>query len=233
MSTKIKISSDTLQILKLASQINSSIKFESGNIIRTRAENNSVLLEAEVAEEFPETFAIYELNRFLGVLNLPNMKDAELEFTESDKVIIKSGRSKVNYYFTAVEFVEDPDRPIYGKPIPVLDEVVNVKLNQQTIEHILKAASTLNHKILEFRVENSNLSIAATTPEVESSNDMVIDFGDVESDDGVYRVKLEYIKLIPGNWDVSVQIRPTDRKGMCKFTHENGHIIECVALEDL
>ena len=62
----MKLSENTLAILKNFSGINNSILVKSGNKLRTISVAKNILAEAEIIEEFPKNFAIYDLSKFLN-----------------------------------------------------------------------------------------------------------------------------------------------------------------------
>ena len=74
----MKLSDNTLNLLKNFSSINPSLLFKQGNSLRTMSVAKNILAEVEITEEFPNDFAIYDLNQFLNTLNLH--KDPELDF---------------------------------------------------------------------------------------------------------------------------------------------------------
>ena len=74
----MKLSKHTLNMLKNFSDINMSIEIKKGNVLRTVSVQKNILAQAELEDEFPKDFAIYELNRFLGAVSL--FDDPELEF---------------------------------------------------------------------------------------------------------------------------------------------------------
>ena len=75
----MQISKRTLGILKNFATINQSILIEEGNTIETISNIKDVYAKVEVDETFPVTFAIYDLNEFMGVVSLFDA-DAEFEF---------------------------------------------------------------------------------------------------------------------------------------------------------
>ena len=67
----MKLSDNTLTILKNFAGINNSILVKKGNKLRTISVAKNILAEAEITpEEFPRDFAIYDLNQFLNFLSL-------------------------------------------------------------------------------------------------------------------------------------------------------------------
>ena len=86
----MKISEQTIEILKNFATVNPSIAFKAGNKIRTVSEQKNILAVATVAETFPKDFAIYELNQFLGLASL--FEDGEFDFGEKS-VTLNDGSS--------------------------------------------------------------------------------------------------------------------------------------------
>ena len=64
----MKLSENTITILKNFSGINQSILVKKGNKLRTISIAKNILSEAEISENFPRDFAIYDLNQFLNCL---------------------------------------------------------------------------------------------------------------------------------------------------------------------
>ena len=64
----MKISTETLNILKNFSTINSSLVVKQGNTIRTISPAKNILSKFECPENFVNDFAVYDLNEFLGGL---------------------------------------------------------------------------------------------------------------------------------------------------------------------
>ena len=66
----MKLSEKTVNLLKNFAGINQSILFKKGNKLRTMSVMKNILAEAEVEEEFPKDFAIYDLVQFLNGVSL-------------------------------------------------------------------------------------------------------------------------------------------------------------------
>ena len=77
----MKLSDNALAILKNFAGINNSILVKEGNKLRTISVAKNILAEAEIKEEFPRDFAIYDLNQFLNGLSLH--QDPDLDFQQS------------------------------------------------------------------------------------------------------------------------------------------------------
>ena len=85
----VKISEPTINILKNYAAINSNLFVsEAGSVLATISPVKNVAAEATVAEHFPQSFGIWDLNKFLSVLSI--FEEPELDFHEKH-VTIRSG----------------------------------------------------------------------------------------------------------------------------------------------
>ena len=90
----MKLTNETLAVLKNFANINPGIEFKKGKSLTTISSTKTVLAKASVKDEFTDDFCIYDLNQFLSVHSLN--KDVELEF-DSLNVIFKNKHSKIKY----------------------------------------------------------------------------------------------------------------------------------------
>lgn len=222
----VKLSSETLAILKIASTINKSLGFKKGSEIKTVSATGAIVMEASIQESFPSDFAIYELNKLLGVLALPAFKDAELVFEDGvdTHLIVKAGSSKIKYFYTAEDFVQHPGKTIQ---LPKVD--VEFTLQRDILENFEKAAAALGHKFIKFKVEDKNLFLIATDPSQDTSNDYIVDMGANEADNFEASIKLENLKLVPG--DFKLQLLKMGSKGISRWEHLTRKITTFIGLE--
>ena len=75
----MKLSEKTVNLLKNFASINQSIAFKKGNTLRTMSVMKNILAEAEIEEEFPKDFAIYDLVQFLNGISLHD--NAQIDFS--------------------------------------------------------------------------------------------------------------------------------------------------------
>lgn len=226
MTKVVKLSPETLAILKIASTINKSLAFKAGSEIKTVSATGAIVMEAAITETFPADFAVYELNKLLGVLALPAFKDAELVFEDDvdTHLTIKAGASKIKYYYTPEDFAQHPGKTIV---LPKVD--VEFNLQKDTLENFEKAAAALGHKFIKFKVEGKKLFLIATTPELDTSNDYIVEMGDNNGDDFEASIKLENLKLVAG--DFTVQLLKMGGRGISKWAHLTRKITTFIGLE--
>ena len=87
--TRMKLSDNTLSLLKNFSSINQSILFKKGNTLRTISVMKNILAEATVTEDFAKDFGVYDLNQFLKVwvfTPVPNLTSVMMVMLLSVKV---------------------------------------------------------------------------------------------------------------------------------------------------
>ena len=70
----MKLSKETVDVLKNFASINSGIEFKTGNKISTISSSKTVLAKATLKDDFPHDFCVYDLNQFLSVYFLNNLK---------------------------------------------------------------------------------------------------------------------------------------------------------------
>ena len=102
----MKLSDDSLTILKNFAGINNSILVKQGNKLRTISVAKNILAEAQIVEEFPRNFAIYDLNQFLNGLSLH--QDPELDFSNDSHMVIREGKRRVKYFFADPNVIISP-----------------------------------------------------------------------------------------------------------------------------
>ena len=147
----MKVSERTTNLLKNYANINQSIEFREGKILKTVSPLNTILASVEVEEEFVKSFPIYELNRFLGTLSLFN--DPELNFDENGVSITDDKHSAIYRYCGSSSMFQTPPE----KNISFPDPEVQFELSHQQFKTTINAANTLG--LPEVVVESNNEDI--------------------------------------------------------------------------
>ena len=147
----MKVSDRTTNLLKNYANINQSIEFREGKLLKTVSPLNTILASVEVEEEFPKTFPIYELNRFLGTLSLFN--DPELNFDENGVSITDDKHSAIYRYCGSSSMFQTPP----DKDITFPDAEVEFELSLEQFKTTINAANTLG--LPEVVVEGNGTDI--------------------------------------------------------------------------
>ena len=215
----MKLSDRTINLLKNFSSINQSILFKEGNSLRTISVMKNILAEANIAEDIPRDFGIYDLNQFLNGLNLH--QSAELDFQNDGYVVIKEGRSRSKYFFADPNVIVTPPE----KSISLPTEDVCFTLDTNQLDKLLKAAAVYQLPDLSAVGEAGVVKIVVRDKKNETSNDFSIIVGETE-DNFSFNFKVENIKIIPGSYDVVVS-----KKLLSRFKSTQYDLTYYIALE--
>jgi len=215
----MKLSDKTVNLLKNFSNINQSILFKEGSRLRTMSVMKNILAEAEVVEEFPKDFGIYDLNQFLNGMGLHQNPD--LDFANDNHVVIKEGRMRSKYFFADPSVIVTPP----DKNLDLPSEDVSFELNTQQLDRLLKAAGIYQLPDLSVIGENGVVKIVARDKKNDTSNDFAITVGET-SDEFIFNFKVENIKIIPGTYDVVVS-----KKLLSRFRCKDYELTYFIALE--
>ena len=215
----MKLSESTVNLLKNFSSINQSILFKEGTKLRTISVMKNILVEANVSEEFPRDFGIYDLNQFLNGLSLH--VNAELNFDNQEYVLIKEGRMRSKYFFADPSVIVAPPE----KEITLPSEDVKFELTSQQLEKLKKASSVYQLPDVSVIGEAGVIKLVARDKKNDTSNNFEIVVGDTE-DEFTFNFKEENLKIVPGNYDVTVS-----SKLLSKFINQNIDVVYYIALE--
>ena len=220
MENKMKVSEKTINLLRNYANINQSIEFREGNILKTVSPLNTILASVEVEEKFPRTFPIYELNRFLGTLAL--FQNPELDFTDNG-VIISDDNHKATYrYCGSSSMFQTPPE----KNITFPDAEVSFKLSQEQFKKTINAANTLG--LPEVIVEGNGSDIQLVVSDTANTSSDIFSTP-VGTTDKTFRMifKTENLnKIMEGTYDVSLS-----SKRISHFKREGDSLQYWIALE--
>ena len=215
----MKLSNETLTVLKNFSSINQGIQFKQGTKLTTVSAGKTVLAQANLKDVFPQDFCVYDLNQFLSVHSLH--KDSDLSFDDSN-VIFKSGRSSTKYRKTAKEMIVTP--PEKEITLPSID--VSFTLSEEDYNNIMKVASVLSSPHIAVESDGNAVQLVAFDAQDNSAHTNSIQVG--EGNGKKYKIvfKTENIKMIPGSYAVEISF-----KGIGHFKNTKDDIQYWIAFE--
>jgi hypothetical protein len=207
----MKLSNDTLNILKNFASINSGIVFHQGKTIKTISGNKNILAEATISEEIPVEFGVYDLNNFLTVLSL-HKEEPVIDFGDKMAVISGlSGRSKLNYRFCDPTMVVAPP----AKPIAMPDAEIAFELSDSDLEWVIRSSSVLSSPNIAVVSDGSKISLQCFDATNDAASTNTLDVTDGNGDRFKMIFKTEALKMIPGSYDVRVS-----SKGVSHFRNK-------------
>lgn len=197
----MKLSSNTMIVLKNFSSINEGVFIKKGNVIETISKQKNILAKAELEDSFEHEFGIYDLNNFLGVLSL--QKDvAELDFDEKN-ILIKgfAGKSQIKYRKAAKEMILVPP----DKSINMGECKIHFSLSAEEFAWITRVANSLSSPNIAFVSDGQTISIETFNVKDDSAHVNTTELG-CGGNGKKYKVifSTENLKLIDGSYDVKV-----------------------------
>ncbi len=218
----MKLSEDTVNILKNYSSINQSLQFKVGNTLRTISPLRTIFVEATVAESFPQEFAVYDLNKLLAKVSL--YKEADLSF-DNDKVNISTDNKKKSDYikYCSPKVIVVPPE----KSIALGSADCEFSLSQEDLDWMRKSAGISGSPNFVFESDGNTIYFIATDVKDDAADQSKIEIGTV-TDGKKFRVvmKVENFKLLEGSYDVAIA-----KKGLAQFKHKTVDITYYIAIE--
>jgi|MEHZ01.3.fsa_nt_MEHZ010852297.1_2 hypothetical protein len=220
----MKLSSNTLTVLKNFSTINSNLVFSPGGELKSMSNAKNILSSAEIEEDFEYEFGIYDLNEFLAVVGM--FESPDLSFHDNGKyVTISENGQSIRYFFSEPANLTSPK-----KNIVMASTDVSFDLSNENLNTIRKAAGVLGTTdlMIEGNPSDTHLDLTITDISNPTSNS--------------YSIKIDVDKEIEADFqlvfninnfkfDVGDYIVDISSKLISKFTHKTRPLMYWVALE--
>ena len=223
------INNETVETLKNFAEINQSLVIEAGNVIKTVSEQTNVLAKAKLGQSFPQDFAIYDLNKFLGVLSL--FAEPQFDFSEKSIKIQSSidannfvaGDSVAEYQFANMSLFEN-ERKILAKDINLPSEDAVFRLEEKYLSSIMRAAAVMSLPEIAVVANDGKLKIQAIEAKT-SIDSYAVELG-VSTSNFKMIFKIENLKLMRGSYDVKIS-----NKGLGHFKNLDRELEYWIATE--
>ena len=217
----MKLTQDTIEILKNYSTINQSILVKAGNKLSTISNMRTILSEATVTETFPVTFGIYDLNKFLAKYS--HHKDCELNF-DADRVVFVSQNNKRRDYikYCSEKVIVSPG----DKKIGVDSYDVEFDLSYEDLDWQRKNAGISGSPNFVFRSDGDKILLVSTDVKDDSSDVSSTEIADGNGSKFEVVMKVEYFKIVEGAYKVQIA-----KKGLAKFTNTKNNVVYYIAIE--
>jgi gp45 sliding clamp, C terminal./DNA polymerase processivity factor. len=215
----MKLSEQTVSILKNFSTINQNLVIKEGSEISTMSAMKNIVSKSKVEETFPVEFAIYDLNEFLSAMSL--FTNPDLDFNENFVVITEAGSNSksLKYWYSEPSVVTTPSKEI---TMPSVD--VEFPMNSGILSEVQKAAAVIGAP--DMVLEDDELRV--TDKKNDTANSYSTSLDTKSDDDASYKFwfKVENLKLLPGDYDVQVS-----EKRISHFQNKKTPIEYWIALE--
>lgn len=218
----MKLSTETLSVLKNFASINQGILFKPGKTIRTISTHKNILAEAVVSEEIPKEFGVYDLNNFLSVLSL-HKDDPVIDFDESNVLISGlQGRSKIKYRFCAPNMIVVAPE----KNLELNNPEINFEFSAEDFDWILRAANVLSSPHIAVESDGKKIFVTAFDVQNDSAHTESLEVSKSNGDKYKMLFKTENMKMLAGGYSVTIS-----SKGIAHFKHKTVNIQYWIATE--
>ncbi len=222
------LSEDTLNVLKNFATINPNLVLKPGQRLSTISEAKTIMAKAEIVEDFPQEFGIYDLNEFLSVYGL--IENPQLNFEEKSVLISNtvggnhvSNQQKINYFYAEKDILTTPQKDI---SMPTAE--VGINITEDVMNQIRKAAAVLGHTELTLSGDNGVITASVADSRDATSNSFSVEVDKENSckNDFNFVISIPNLKLLPGDYFVSIS-----SKLISNWVNSNYPIEYFIALE--
>jgi gp45 sliding clamp, C terminal len=215
----MKLSENTLAVLKNFASINSGVVLGAGKTQKTISPEKSILVEATLDDDIPTQFGIYDLNQFLG--NLTTLRNPELTFAK-DTVTLDDGELSFDYRACSANLIiTPPEKDLVLKTVDV-----KFSLPNDTLQKLIKVATMNSLPNLSVVGKNGALLLKIHERANDTSNSGTIKIGEYAGQDFTASFKTDNLKLLPNDYNVEIQ-----KGAFAKFENTAGTLKYFVALE--
>ena len=195
----MKLNQNTYNILKNFSEINTNILIKPGSELSTISTMRNIFAKADITESFESEFAIYDLNEFLSVVSSLNKPELSLE----DKfmtIASEGSKSKAKYFYSDPSVIVAPTKEVN---MPEAD--VTFSLSESNLSELKKMAAILKTPDLALVGEKGGETILKVCDKKnDTANNFDIVVGENATADYTFYFKVENMKMLSGDYDVSV-----------------------------
>ena len=194
----MKISDNTIGILRNFSDINANILFKPGKTLSTMSTMKNIMAQADVEEEFESEFGVYDLPEFLRAID--SFQTPVLKFNGTANLKIQDEKSTLSARYA---FADKSTLRYPSKQISMPDKTVTFSLKNSDYESVKKLYTNLSLPDIAFKGENGKIKLVALDKKNSNSNESSVVVGETDLEFTAY-VKAENMKIIPGDYDVAL-----------------------------
>ena len=215
----MKLTNETINVLKNFSTINQNLVIKEGSSISTMSAMKNIVAKATVEEKFEKEFAIYDLNEFLSALSL--FSNPNLDFNDDYVVMTEDGSNgkKLKYWYSDPSVVTSPT-----KEVTMPSSEIEFNLSSDTLSEVTKAAAVIG--VPDMVLESGELRVTDKKNDTANSYSTQVVQSNDEAEKYKFWFKVENLKLLQGSYDVQVSA-----KKISYFKNSNFDIEYFIALE--
>ena len=189
----MKLSKETLDVLKNFATINTNILVREGNSLSTISTGKNIFAKDDIKDPFPKEFAVYDLNSLLSLLTV--MEDTDVGFGD-ESLKVSKGNSVFEYFYADPNIiVSAPDKNIE------VDNFFQFDLSKDDIDMIMKAAAITAAPMLSVIGDGSEVVVTVGDPATPKSNSFRQVIGQTDKTFDA-RLAVENFKVVPSGYTV-------------------------------
>jgi hypothetical protein len=216
----MKLSEQTLAVLKNFATINSGVVLKPGKVQKTISAEKSILVEAELEDITDHEFGIYDLNQFLG--NIITLKNPNLDFGEQTVVMTDEDGTKMDYRACAAELVISPPT----KELTLDSPDVVFDLSNSTFVKLMRLGAMNALPNLTIAGKDGELKASVHEKNNDTSNMASTTIGAWSGEDFTASFKTELLKMLPDDYKVEIKLG-----GFAKFSSTTKNLVYFISLE--
>ena len=216
----MKVSDQTLEVLKNFSEINTNILVKPGSELSTISTMKNILAKATIPESFDKQFAVYDLSELLGIVSAFDKPDLDMTNEKFMTVNSEGSKSKAKYFFSDESVVVAPQ-----KDVVMPDAEVSFELKNEILSKLMKMSAIMKLPDLSLVGKNGKDLVLKVHNKKNSANSYEEPVGTANAD-FVFNFKIENLKIVPGDYDVAVS-----SKSISHFKNKVKPIEYWIALE--
>ena len=197
----MKITRQTIDILRNFSTINASILVKPGSELETISPMKNILAKSQVTENWDQQFAIYDLTEFLGMVTAESLENAELEF-DTEWVNMLNGRSSAKYFYADESTIVKPE-----KKLVMPEAEINFEFTKSDLNSSLNMAGILTKPDLAITSDGETISVVILDKKDVTSNDFKLGVSEGDGNEYTAYFKTENLKVLKGTYNVSISTR--------------------------
>ena len=217
----MKLNQNTTDILTNFAGINTNILIKQGDELSTISTMRNIFAKAKISDQFTNEFGIYDLNEFLSAVS--GFAKPELSLQDKYMTISSEGsKSKVKYFYSDPSVIVSPT-----KEVNMPEAEVTFSLTESNYKQLLKMAAILKSPDLALiGTKGGDIVLKVCDKKNDTSNTFDIVVGQSATADYTFYFKVENMKMLDGDYDVSVS-----SKSISYFKNKTKPIEYWIALE--
>lgn len=196
----MKLSENTLKILKNFSEINGQFLFVKGKKQKTMTPAKTFLATVEIDEDIPQDFGVYKLSQFLSLYSI--FDDPKIRF-EADHLVFEEGDKSARYVYCSDKVIQSPPR---DKDIPLDNPLFSFSITEDQLNRLFSTARILQLPNVVFEAKDEKVTVTLMKENGSKSKDCFSEsLGTVAgATDGSISVDVATLNLISDDYVVTV-----------------------------